>query len=60
VERWRSAGADQLIYGVLNNTLPLEIAQESLETFGRDVIPAFDHEPVHSTTRQREAQMGAA
>jgi alkanesulfonate monooxygenase SsuD/methylene tetrahydromethanopterin reductase-like flavin-dependent oxidoreductase (luciferase family) len=60
VERWRGAGADQLIFGVLNNTLPLEVAQESLETFGRDVIPAFDHEPIHSTTRQREAQMGAA
>jgi hypothetical protein len=45
---------------VLNNTLPLEVAQESLETFGRDVIPAFDHEPIHSTTRQREAQTGAA
>lgn len=56
VERWESAGADQLIFGVLNNTLPLEIAQESLEVFGRDVLPSFDRDPVHSTTRQREAQ----
>ncbi|MBK5289697.1 MAG: LLM class flavin-dependent oxidoreductase, partial [Acidimicrobiia bacterium] len=56
VERWESAGADQLIFGVLNNTLPLEIAQESLEVFGRDVLPGFDRDPVHSTTRQREAQ----
>ena len=56
VERWRGAGADQLIFGVLNNTLPLEIAQESLEVFGRDVIPHFDTELSHSTTRQREAQ----
>ena len=60
VERWQGAGADQLIFGVLNNTLPLEVAQESVETFGRDVIPAFDHDPVHSTTRQRDAQVGAA
>jgi alkanesulfonate monooxygenase SsuD/methylene tetrahydromethanopterin reductase-like flavin-dependent oxidoreductase (luciferase family) len=60
VQRWRDAGADQLIYGVLNNTLPLEIAQESVETFGREVIPAFDQDTGHSTTRQREAQMGAA
>ena len=51
------AGADQLIFGVLNNTLPLEVAQESIETFGREVIPAFDSDPVHSTTRQREAQV---
>ncbi len=56
VERWRAAGADQLIFGVLNNTLPLEIAQESLEVFGRDVLPTFDTDPMHSTTRQREAQ----
>ena len=48
VERWKSAGADQLIYGVLNNTLPLEVAQESIETFGREVIPAFDSDPIHS------------
>ena len=60
VERWRDAGADQLIFGVLNNTLPLEVAQESIETFGREVIPAFDPDPVHSTTRQRDAQVGAA
>jgi alkanesulfonate monooxygenase SsuD/methylene tetrahydromethanopterin reductase-like flavin-dependent oxidoreductase (luciferase family) len=59
VQRWRDAGADQLIFGVLNNTLPLEIAQESVELFGREVIPAFDTDPVHSTTRQREAQVGA-
>jgi hypothetical protein len=59
VQRWRDAGADQLIFGVLNNTLPLEIAQESIELFGREVIPAFDTDPVHSTTRQREAQVGA-
>ena len=49
------AGADQLIFGMLDNTLPLEVAQESIEIFGRDVIPAFDTDPVHSTTRQREA-----
>jgi alkanesulfonate monooxygenase SsuD/methylene tetrahydromethanopterin reductase-like flavin-dependent oxidoreductase (luciferase family) len=60
VERWQRAGADQLIFGVLNNTLPLEIAQESVETFGREVIPAFDPDPVHSTTRQRDAQVGAS
>lgn len=56
VARWRDAGADQLIFGVLNNTLPLGVAQESLELFARDVIPEFDRDPVHSTTRQRAAQ----
>jgi alkanesulfonate monooxygenase SsuD/methylene tetrahydromethanopterin reductase-like flavin-dependent oxidoreductase (luciferase family) len=60
VERWRDAGATQLIFGVLNNTLPVEVAIESVETFGREVVPAFDADPVHSTTRQRAAQLGAA
>jgi len=58
VERWRDAGATQLIYGILNNTLPIDLAVESVETFGRDVIPTFDSDPVHSTTAQREAQVG--
>jgi len=60
VERWQGAGADQLIFGVLNNTLPVEVALESIETFGREVIPAFDSDPIHSTTRQRDAQRGSA
>jgi alkanesulfonate monooxygenase SsuD/methylene tetrahydromethanopterin reductase-like flavin-dependent oxidoreductase (luciferase family) len=60
IDRWQSAGADQLIYGILNNTLPLEIAVESIETFGRDVIPAYDKDPEHSTTKQRVAQGGRA
>jgi alkanesulfonate monooxygenase SsuD/methylene tetrahydromethanopterin reductase-like flavin-dependent oxidoreductase (luciferase family) len=61
VERWQGAGADQLIFGMLDNTLPVEIAQESIEIFGRDIVPAFDKDPdVHSTTRQREAQIGGA
>ncbi|HZJ28223.1 MAG TPA: LLM class flavin-dependent oxidoreductase [Acidimicrobiia bacterium] len=58
VTRWEEAGADQLIFGVLNNTLDVDIAIESIETFGRDVIPAFDRDPVHRTTRQREEQCG--
>jgi alkanesulfonate monooxygenase SsuD/methylene tetrahydromethanopterin reductase-like flavin-dependent oxidoreductase (luciferase family) len=57
VDRWADAGASQLIFGVLNNTLSVDVAIESLETFGRDVIPAYDRDPVHSTTRQREAQV---
>jgi alkanesulfonate monooxygenase SsuD/methylene tetrahydromethanopterin reductase-like flavin-dependent oxidoreductase (luciferase family) len=55
-ERWQAVGADQLVYGILDSELPVEIALESLEVFGRDVNPAFDTDPVHSTTRQREAQ----
>jgi hypothetical protein len=31
-----------------------------MELFGREVIPQFDKDPVHSTTRYREAAGGAA
>jgi hypothetical protein len=31
----------------------------SIELFGKKVIPHFDKDPVHSTTRQREAALAA-
>ena len=31
----------------------------SIETFGKHVLPQFDKDPVHSTTRQREARWQA-
>jgi hypothetical protein len=31
----------------------------SVELFGERVIPAFDKDPVHRTTRQREAALAA-
>ena len=57
IQQYVDIGCDQIIYGILNNTLPLEVAQQSMETFGKHVIPRFDTDPVHSTTRQREAQI---
>ena len=53
---YEAIGADQLTFGMLSTTMPVEIAIEAVETFGRHVIPEFDKDPVHSTTRQREAQ----
>lgn len=55
---YESVGADQVIFGILNSTLPVEVAIESIETFGKHVQPEYDKDPVHSTTRQREAQLG--
>ncbi len=43
---------------MLSTTMPVEIAIEAVETFGRTVLPVYDKDPVHSTTRQREAQLG--
>jgi hypothetical protein len=57
-ETWTSTGADQLTFGMLSTTMPVEIAIEAVELFGSTIIPAFDKDPVHSTARQREAQLG--
>ena len=59
IELWENAGANQVIFGVLNNTLDVNVAIESIETFGRDVLPSFDLDPVHSTTKQRERQLAS-
>jgi alkanesulfonate monooxygenase SsuD/methylene tetrahydromethanopterin reductase-like flavin-dependent oxidoreductase (luciferase family) len=57
-ETWLSTGADQLAFGMLSTTMPVEVAIEAVEIFGSTIIPVFDKDPVHSTTRQREAQVG--
>ena len=58
VERYKAIGADQLTFGMLSTTMPLDVAIESVELFGKEVLPQFDTDPVHSTTRQRQAQLG--
>jgi alkanesulfonate monooxygenase SsuD/methylene tetrahydromethanopterin reductase-like flavin-dependent oxidoreductase (luciferase family) len=57
VQRYSDAGADQLVFGMLSTTMPVEIAIEAVQTFGRHVLPKFDKDPVHNTTRQREAYL---
>jgi alkanesulfonate monooxygenase SsuD/methylene tetrahydromethanopterin reductase-like flavin-dependent oxidoreductase (luciferase family) len=56
---YEEIGADQVAFGVLSDDTPFDAAIESVETFGRYVIPEFDKDPVCSTARQREAQVGA-
>lgn len=58
VERFAATGADQLTFGMLSTSMPIEVCEEAVATFGEHVIPQFDKDPVHSTTRQREAQLG--
>jgi alkanesulfonate monooxygenase SsuD/methylene tetrahydromethanopterin reductase-like flavin-dependent oxidoreductase (luciferase family) len=53
---YEDIGADQLTFGMLSTTMPIDVAVEAVELFGKHVIPEFDKDPVHSTTRQREAQ----
>lgn len=60
VEAYQAIGADQLVFGMLSSSLPVEVAIEAVETFGEYVLPRFDTDPVHSTTRQRLAQTATA
>jgi len=55
VQKFADVGCDQIIFGILASSQPQEVALHSAELFGREVIPRFDKDPVHSTTRMREA-----
>jgi alkanesulfonate monooxygenase SsuD/methylene tetrahydromethanopterin reductase-like flavin-dependent oxidoreductase (luciferase family) len=59
VQMYEDLGVDQLIYAPLTLTLDQQHVLRSIETFGRHVLPKFDKDPVHSTRRQREAQLAA-
>src|SRR5438477_99313 len=55
VQLYADVGCDQLIFGLLASRQPQEVALHTLELFGREVLPRFDPDPVHSTTRMRAA-----
>jgi alkanesulfonate monooxygenase SsuD/methylene tetrahydromethanopterin reductase-like flavin-dependent oxidoreductase (luciferase family) len=55
VQLYADIGCDQLIFGILASTQPQATALRTVELFGRHVIPRFDTDPVHRTTRMREA-----
>lgn len=59
LETYQGIGADQVAFGLMADDTPLDAAIESVEVFGKHVLPVFDQDPVHSTTRQRIAQLGA-
>ncbi len=58
VQQYVDVGCDQLIFGVLASTQPQDVALRSVELFGQHVVPRFDKDPVHSTTRMRQAALG--
>ena len=60
METYVGIGADQLVFGMLSTTMPVDIAVEAVETFGAHVLPEFDKDPLHSTTRQRMAQLASS
>jgi alkanesulfonate monooxygenase SsuD/methylene tetrahydromethanopterin reductase-like flavin-dependent oxidoreductase (luciferase family) len=54
--RWENAGCDQLV--ISRVTLGKEDALNIIRLFGEHVIPKLDKDPVHRTTRFREAAPG--
>jgi alkanesulfonate monooxygenase SsuD/methylene tetrahydromethanopterin reductase-like flavin-dependent oxidoreductase (luciferase family) len=53
---WESAGADQLVIGVGPGSH--EATLETIRLLGEHVIPKIDTDPVHRTSRQRDAAAG--
>jgi hypothetical protein len=55
VQRYSTVGCDQLAFGLPNEGFEHEEILECIELFGKHVIPEFDRDPEHSTTRHRRA-----
>ena len=53
LQAYEQTGVDQVVFGVPND-LSHEEALECIELFGKKVIPEFDKDPEHRTTRYRE------
>ncbi|MEU3191310.1 LLM class flavin-dependent oxidoreductase [Streptomyces sp. NPDC006992] len=53
-KRWEQAGADQLSFG-LPIGIPYEDTMNTIKLIGEHVIPHIDTDPVHRTTRFRDA-----
>jgi alkanesulfonate monooxygenase SsuD/methylene tetrahydromethanopterin reductase-like flavin-dependent oxidoreductase (luciferase family) len=60
ISKYQDAGADQVVFGLLSSTMDRELACETIETFGRFVLPQFDTDRVHRTTRLRENAANAS
>ena len=54
-QAYADIGCDQLVLSPLTTTMSYETAVASMDLFGREVIPRFDTDPVHRSTRMREA-----
>jgi alkanesulfonate monooxygenase SsuD/methylene tetrahydromethanopterin reductase-like flavin-dependent oxidoreductase (luciferase family) len=54
VAKYQTVGCDQLVFGLPSDSLMEDEVHEMLEVFGSKVIPQFDPDPIHSTTRYRQ------
>ncbi|MDE0700605.1 MAG: LLM class flavin-dependent oxidoreductase [Acidimicrobiaceae bacterium] len=54
VVAYQDVGCDQVCFGTPDEGYTHDQTLEMIEVFGKHVIPEFDKDPVHSTTRYRE------
>ncbi|GIU87473.1 MAG: flavin-dependent oxidoreductase [Acidimicrobiia bacterium] len=59
IQKWVDIGVDQLIMGPSGSTYPHELLERTVTLFGDEVIPRFDTDPEHSTSRARAAAAAA-
>lgn len=52
--KYQDVGCDQVVFGVPPEGITHDEILECIELFGDKVIPEYDTDPVHSTTRYRE------
>jgi alkanesulfonate monooxygenase SsuD/methylene tetrahydromethanopterin reductase-like flavin-dependent oxidoreductase (luciferase family) len=55
LHRYEEVGCDQVSFG-LPLGMPQELALETIRLFGDEVIPKFDKDPVHRSTRMRNGE----
>lgn len=53
VQKWVDVGVDQLIMGPTGSEYPPDLVGRTVSLFGDEVIPRFDTDPEHSTSRYR-------
>ncbi len=55
IQKWVDIGVDQLIMGPSGSIYPHELLERTVTLFGDEVIPRFDKDPEHSTSKYRAA-----
>ncbi|MDZ7732248.1 MAG: LLM class flavin-dependent oxidoreductase [Acidimicrobiia bacterium] len=56
IEQFVDIGCDQILMGPSSSTWPADVVEEAIELFGNQVIPEFDRDDEHRTSRfRREA-----
>ena len=53
IAKYQEVGTDQLVFGIPNEGFEHDEVIEMIELFGSKVIPEFDKDPVHRTTKMR-------